>query len=188
MAVRVSLNDVVLSASEACCSLYVERGTADLTVAEICAATGLSQRSFYRYFPVKADSVQPVLDWTTATFNSHVATASEAPTRTILREGFRRMLGGQHAERTRMLTRIMVADPELWSVFLRAVHFGEVSLIPALADRLRLPADSARARVAAAAVAAATRLALEDLVGSDIDPEEPFMAFIDAFGSGLFDT
>jgi len=180
--------ETVLRASEACCALYVDRGTADLTVAEICQATGLSQRSFYRYFPAKADSVKPVLNWTTETFNSHVATAPDAPIREILRDGFHQMLGGEVAGRTRALTPILLADPELWSVFLRAVHSGELSLVPVLAIRLGLPSASLRARAAAGVVATATRLSLEEMAASGADPEDSFVRFIDAFDSGLFIT
>lgn len=178
-------DDARLRAAEACCTLYIERGTTDLTIAEIAAAIGISQRTFYRYFAIKAESVKPVFDWTTATFNRHVTAApADVPLRDVLTEGFDAMLGGPNAERTRRLFPLIFADPELWSVFLRAVHYGETSLAPALAPRLGVPSASIRSRAAAAAVATATRLALEDLVVSTADPAAAFASYLDAFGLG----
>jgi AcrR family transcriptional regulator len=177
-------DDARLRAAEACCDLYISRGTTDLTIAEIAAEIGISQRTFYRYFAIKAESVKPVFDWTTATFNHHVATAPDAPLREVLTDGFDVMLGGDHAERTRRLFPLIFADPELWSMFLRAVHYGETSLAPALARRLGVPSASIRSRAAAAAVATATRLALEDLVVSGADPAAAFASYLDAFGLG----
>jgi AcrR family transcriptional regulator len=177
-------DDARLRAAEACCALYIERGTTDLTVAEIAAQIGISQRTFYRYFAIKAESVKPVFDWTTATFNQFVATAPAAPLRQLLLDGFEVMLGGVHAERTRRLFPLVFADPELWSVFLRAVHYGETSLMPALAKRLGVASGTVRARAAAAAVATATRLALEDLVIHEADPAHAFASYLDAFTLG----
>lgn len=173
-------DDARLRAAEACCALYIARGTTDLTIAEIAAEIGISQRTFYRYFAIKAESVKPVFDWTTATFNTFIATAPDAPLRQVLLDGFDVMLGGEHAERTRRLFPLIFADPELWSVFLRAVHYGETTLTPALARRLGEASDSVRARAAAAAVATATRLALEDMVLRGADPAHAFASYLDA--------
>lgn len=177
-------DDARLRAAEACCALYIERGTTDLTIAEIAALIGISQRTFYRYFAIKAESVKPVFDWTTAAFNAFIATAPNQPLRQLLIDGFDIMLGGEHAERTRLLFPLVFRDPEMWSVFLRSVHYGETSLEPALARRLEVEAGSIRSRAAAAAVATATRLALEDLVLRDADPAIAFASFIDAFKLG----
>ncbi|GAA2059005.1 hypothetical protein GCM10009757_39700 [Streptomyces cheonanensis] len=177
-------DDAAMRASERCCELYISRGTTALTVAEITAAIGISARSFHRYFPTKADTVQPVFDWTTDTFNAHVRTAGPGAPRDVLRDGFRAMLGGAHAARTRALFPLVFADPGMWSVFLRAVHHGEITLAEALAPRLGLPADAVLTRTAAAAVASATRLALEEMARTGRNPEPLFLAHIDAFAAG----
>ena len=184
-----SHSDARLRASEACCALYVSRDTTDLTVAEIASAVGISQRSFYRYFPIKAESVSPVLDWTTRTFNEAVQDApADTPVREVLRDAFRAMLGGAVAERTRTLFPLIFADPEMWSVFLRKVHNGERSLSPVLAPRLGLDPSSLASRASAATVASATRLALELMVTDGADPEERFMQVLDTFSSGAVRT
>jgi len=179
------VDDSILRASEACCALFVARGTTQLTVAEITAEIGISARSFHRYFPIKAECVMPVFDWTTATFNEHVGSASGASVHEVLVTGFARMLGGDVSERTRTLFPLVFRDEEMWSVFLRAVHVGESSLAPVLAARLGVTPDSREGRVAAAAVATATRLALEEMVERGADPEQSFAAQLTLFGAGI---
>jgi len=181
----VRVDTAVLRASEACCALFVARGSTQLTVAEITDAIGISARSFHRYFPIKAECVKPVFDWTTATFNEHVSSASGDSVHELLVTGFARMLGGDVKERTRTLFPLVFRDEEMWSVFLRAVHVGESTLAPALAARLGVAADSTQGRAAAAAVATATRLALEEMVERGVDPEESFATYLTRFGAGI---
>jgi AcrR family transcriptional regulator len=171
-----------LSAAEACCALYIERGSTDIPIREIASAIGISERTFYRYFPIKAATVAPIFDWTTATFNSTIHEApDDLPVRDVLRRGFRAMLGGPVEERTRRLFPLVFADHEMWSLFLRKVHDGERSLTPVLAPRLGVEEASAEGRAGAAAVASATRIALESMVTSGSDPEVIFMSILDAF-------
>lgn len=174
-----------LRASERCCELFVERGTTDLTIAEIARAVEVSERTFYRYFPIKAESVSPLFDWTTTRFDEAVTSAApDAGVADVLLAAFRAALGGPVAARTRSLFPLVFADAEMWSVFLRKVHDGERSLAPLLAPRLGLTPDSVAARAAAAAVASATRIALETMVTTGADPEAVYAQTIDAFASG----
>jgi AcrR family transcriptional regulator len=186
----VAVDSARLRAAEACCALYIARGTTDITIADIALAIGVSQRTFYRYFPIKAESVSPIFDWTTRAFNAAVAGAPPAqPVQDVLKHGFRGMLGGPVAERTAALFPLVFADREMWSVFLRHVHDGERQITPILAPRLGLASDSVAARAAAAAVASATRIALEGMVTQHLDAETLFAETISAFASGaLRDT
>ena len=178
--------DARLRASEACCALFIERGTTALTIAEISNEIGISERTFYRYFAIKAESIAPVFDWTTRTFDDVIATAPPAaPVREVLQQGWRAMLGGTNDARTRLLFPLVFADPEMWSVFLRKVHDGERALTPLLAPRLGLETDDVRARAASAAVASATRIVLEEMVIRGADPEESFLRLVDAFDGSL---
>ena len=174
-----------LRASERCCDFYVERASTDLTVAEIAEAAGVSQRTFYRYFPTKAESLSPVFDWTTAEFNSAIAAASpDASLTDTLGQAFRAAFGESKADRTRALFPLVFADMEMWSVFLRKVHDGERSLAHVLTPRLGLDIDDLSARAAAASVASATRIALEVMVTNGSDPEHVYAQMIDAFTTG----
>lgn len=175
-----------LKAAEACCDLYIRRGTTDLTIAEISREIGISQRSFYRYFPIKAESISPVFDWTTAAFDAAVLGAHPAAdVRDVLRGAWRASLGTDNADRTRRLFPLVFADAEMWSAFLRKVHDGERALSPILGARLGLDPDAPRARAASAAVASATRIALEQMVMTGADPEQAYLSLIDAFSGDL---
>lgn len=174
-----------LRASERCCDLFVAQGTTDLTIAQIAGAIGISQRSFYRYFPTKAESVSPVFDWTTARFDEAIADAApDAPLPEILLAAFRAGLGGTQRARTRALFPLVFADAEMWAVFLRKVHDGERSLARVMTPRLALDTGTIAARAAAAAVASATRIALEVMVTTGAEPETVYADTIDAFASG----
>ncbi|WP_181420390.1 TetR/AcrR family transcriptional regulator [Curtobacterium sp. MCBD17_023] len=174
-----------LRASERCAELFIARGTTGLPIAEITAAVDLSPRTFHRYFATKAESVSPLFDWTTRRFDVTIHAAPEdQPVRETLLAAFRAALGGRIAARTTALFPLVFADAEMWSVFLRKVHDGERSLAPVLAPRLGLEPRTPVARAAAAAVASATRIALEAMVTSGADPEEMYAQTIDAFASG----
>ncbi len=61
---------------QAALALYLERGYADVTVAEIAAAAGLTRRTFFRYFPDKRE----ILFAGAHTFQDAVVTAvTDAP-------------------------------------------------------------------------------------------------------------
>ncbi|GAA1487558.1 TetR/AcrR family transcriptional regulator [Brachybacterium sacelli] len=172
-----------LRAAEACSALYISRGTTALTVSQICEEIALPQRTFYRYFPVKADSIGPIFDWSTRTFTMSITAASpDATLAEILEDAFRAMFDGEHAERTRALFPLVLADAEMWSLFLRTVHDGERTLTPVLAPRLGIPDTSLRARTASAAVASSTRIALECMVTEGVDLVEHFMDLLAGFG------
>lgn len=97
---------------------------------------------------------------------------------------FRASLLGESAERTLQLFRLVFRNSEMWSVFMRRVHDGELSVAPVLAPRLGLAADSVAARAAAAAVASSIRIALEDMVTAGADPEIAYVRTLAQFTSG----
>lgn len=172
-----------LRAAEACCALYIARATTSLTAAEICEEIRVPQRTFYRYFPTKADSICPIFEWSTRTFEASIASApAHTGLAAVLRDAFCAMFGGEHASRTRALFPLVFSDSEMWSLFLRKVHDGERTLAPVLALRLGIPEQSVRARAASAAVASSTRIALERMVTDGVDPEAHFMDLLVAFG------
>lgn len=174
-----------LRASELCCALFIARGTTDLTIAEITREIGISERTFHRYFPFKADAVGPVFDWSVRRSNAVIADADPDLALTeVLHLAFREGLLGRSTERTLQLFPLVFRDPEMWSVFMRKVHDGELSVAPLLAFRLGLAADSVAARAAAAAVASSIRIALEDMATTGADPEGAFVETIAQFTSG----
>lgn len=174
-----------LRVSEDCCLYYLEKHTTRLPVAEIAAAVGISERTFYRYFPVKADSVAPIFDHMTETMNSIVVAGPTPDLRQLMIDAFDTMFTSRITSRAAEFFPLVFADPEIWALFLRKVQEGETSLAPLLASSLGLPADDNRARAAAAAVASSTRIALERLTTAGADPSVEFVGLLDAFGDQI---
>ncbi|PZE23178.1 TetR/AcrR family transcriptional regulator [Curtobacterium sp. MCBD17_028] len=174
-----------LRASERCCELFIARGTTDISIAEIADAVGISPRSFYRYFPIKAESVGPMFDATIRASNAMITGARpDAPLLEVLVQAFHTTLFEDARVRTRAILPLVFEDPEMWSVFIRKLHDGERSVAPILAPRLGVPVDSLQARTAAAAVASALRIALEVMVTSGGDPAAVYAEALDAFAAG----
>lgn len=157
-----------------------------MTVAVIADHLNLSQRTFHRYFPTKAQSVGPMFDWMTSTFDSVLEAADpDEPIVESLRRSYAAMIAGDRLDRSRALFPLIFADGDMWAVFLRKVHDGERALAPVLAPLLGLEANSLRARAAAAAVATATRLSLEGMVTHSADPEGLFLEVLTEHASPL---
>ncbi|MFF2486144.1 TetR family transcriptional regulator [Microbacterium sp. NPDC058062] len=171
-----------LRVSDRCCELFVSRGSVDVTIAELAAAADISQRTFHRYFPFKAESVGPTFDAMIRRSNNVIAEADEdRPLAAVLREAFSASLLDAATDRTRRLFPLVFGDREMWAVFLRKLHDGERSVAPILAPRLRAPEDSLSARAAAAAVASAIRIALEVMVTTGADPATTYAELLDEF-------
>lgn len=182
-------DDARLAASISCVGFYIEHGTTDVTVARLAEAAGISQRTFHRYFPIKAESVAPVFEWMTVTFEQSIVSApADRAILDVLRDAMEVMLHGEFRERTAPFFSLVFADAEMWSVFLRKLHDGEHTLIPVLTSRLGSAPTTLRARSAAAAVATATRLALESMVTDGADPVTQFELVIETFSPGLLTT
>jgi AcrR family transcriptional regulator len=174
-----------LRVSEDCCLYYLEKQSTRMPVAEIAAAVGISERTFYRYFTVKADSVEPIFDHMTETMNVTVIAGPAADLRRLMIDAFETMFTSRITSRAAEFFPLIFADPEIWALFLRKVQEGETSLAPLVAASLGLPADDNRARAAAAAVASSTRIALERLTSHGADLSIEFTGLLDAFGQRI---
>lgn len=171
-----------LRVSEQCCLFYLQCGTTRLKVMDIAHAAGVSERTFYRYFTVKADSVAPVFDWMTQTMNAAVLAHPPTQLRDVVIDAFEAMFTSRITGRAQEFFPLIFADEEMWALFLRKVHDGETSLAPLLADLLGLPVGHDRARAAAAAIASSTRIALERLSTEGTGVTVEFTKVLDAFG------
>ncbi|MET7356277.1 TetR/AcrR family transcriptional regulator [Streptomyces mirabilis] len=173
-----------LRASRATCALYVERNATDLTVKEICARIDVSERTFYRYFPNKADVVGPFFAWTVTEFLTVLENSPvDRPLRDVLNGAFDAALGGSTAPLTSALFPLIFANEEIWSVYLRHIHDAELDLLPPLAARLSRAPESPECRAAAAAIASSTRIALETMVREGASAAATFDAMLVAFDS-----
>jgi AcrR family transcriptional regulator len=162
-------------------ALFAERGFADVSVDEICAAADVAPRSFFRYFPAKADVLLEPVREISAQLEALIAAAPpEHDDETVLRDAYRR-LGAYVLDHWERLSQFFHA----------AADAGAVRLSPLvhLADRERMIAELLRQRRGDRAVAdwrqrlvvartlAAFRVWLDDVRGGAVaDP----LAHLDA--------
>jgi AcrR family transcriptional regulator len=178
----VSKKAAMLAVSQSCCDLFIARGTTAISISDMCDTTGVAPRTFHRWFRAKADVLQPVFEWGTSTFNGVIAAADIPLSPTVLEHAFDAAFEGENSARTRDLFPLVLADPELWAVFLRAVHHGEVTLAQVLASRWSTAPDDIRARMTSAAVAVAFRVAIERSALAGGPPKPVFLDAIRASG------
>src|SRR5690348_8088241 len=62
LAPREGRDQAMLEASQAVIALFLRKRTSDFSVKELAAHAGLSERTFYRYFPRKEDAIRPAVD------------------------------------------------------------------------------------------------------------------------------
>ncbi|TNE90830.1 MAG: TetR/AcrR family transcriptional regulator [Deltaproteobacteria bacterium] len=154
------IEPAVLDASRAVVGLYLFEGGADRPIKELAAHTGLSERTFYRYFPRKEDVVRPYLRSAVDTLVKQLRVPSGS---------LRDQIAGNHGAildlaqslHVRRLLDVLGSTERLRAVWLQVLTDAEQAFAVELATRLGISADSTRARFAASALVAAGRLALE---------------------------
>jgi AcrR family transcriptional regulator len=171
-----------LAAAQKCVEAYLTAGTTDLTVAQLCKATGLSQRTFYRYFAIKADTIRPIFDGMTARFGLEISEPGTS-LQLALHNAFVDIVIGPRPSHTIALFRLIRADTEMWSVFLEIMQGNEESLAAALASQAGRHRTPRSARAGAVAIVAASRLALEAAALHGADAPHVFDAYVTEFGS-----
>ncbi|SDT32349.1 transcriptional regulator, TetR family [Streptomyces sp. TLI_053] len=153
-----------LEIAQAAAELFAARGAEATTAEEIATASGISLRTFYRYFSEKEDAVAPLLAaggerWVRLFTES----ASDLPVREALERSAAESLSPSDAPAVEALrwTRDLLRDPRLATVWQRVHADSEERLRAAIADRCPPGTDVLEIRLAAAAATAAIRVALE---------------------------
>jgi AcrR family transcriptional regulator len=159
-----------LRASEAICEFFVARGSTDFKVVDLAEAAGLTERTFYRYFPTKEEVVRPVLDGGSLILASVIESRVDLSVAEAVVEGFDAAVGGEFETRTDGLFTLLFRDDSLRPILLQAFHDSEQIIRPALARRLGVGPSSLAAQVAAASTLAMIRVALELLTRGGEDP------------------
>jgi AcrR family transcriptional regulator len=160
--------------------LFVERGYAETTLAEIAEVAGVSTRTIFAYFPSKED----ILFATMQTMRDALAQAlADRPAGTDALTALQDFILSSAHEKTELdhkLGQVIAADPTLSShKRARIAEFQEV-LAAAIADDLGVGPDDLRPQVAAASLTAAFEvLERQDRGDSTVPTHEEIAAAID---------
>jgi AcrR family transcriptional regulator len=155
-------NAVRAQLAEAALKLFVEQGFEATTVEQIAAVTGLSRRSFHRYFSSKED----VLGQWFAEMGQQIAAALAARPHhehpwLALRRAFDDLVQGMSTRpEARVMTRMMLDTPALHASHLHKYAHWRVLIADVLQHRLA-EGGSRPARIAAVALAGAALASLE---------------------------
>lgn len=155
-------NAVRAELAEAALRLFVEQGYEATTVEQIAAATGLSRRSFHRYFSSKEDVLG---QWSVDTGQKIAAALAarppEEPPWLALRRAFDDLVEGLSARpESLVMTRMMLETPALHASHLQKHADWGALLADVLQHRLAESGDRP-ARIAAVALAGAALASLE---------------------------
>jgi AcrR family transcriptional regulator len=164
-------------------ALFDERGFEHVTITEIAAAADIAPRTFFSYFRSKDDVVFHDFEVVFAALEARMdARADGASTLDVLRAFLEEILEGMAlqdpAEQCRR--RVIGDSPALQQRDRELVGRFEPLLADNLARDLGVPRDSPRARVVAAAAAAALT-ELERAFDKTNPPENPVAAFDEIF-------
>lgn len=190
LAPREGRDQAMLEASQAVIALFLRKRTSDFSVKELAAHAGLSERTFYRYFPRKEDAIRPAVD---ASLASIVSEMRAAPRGKTLREAMVEALGRSLTEENAMnwenLLSVLNETDSLRAAWLQILTNAEIALAHAAAERLGISPDSQRARLLGAVLVTAGRLALEQpsSAGRKRDPGEVLTEYLDLLGPTLFE-
>ncbi|HWH33939.1 MAG TPA: TetR family transcriptional regulator [Acidimicrobiales bacterium] len=145
-------------------ALFCQRGYDEVTVEHIAAEAGVSARTFFRYFPTKEDALYPAGDAQLERLRSLLAERPAGePVVSALRISLLAMAADFAPQRDAFLVqaRVINSVPALRAGSARRILEFEVQLAAMVAERLGAdPALSLLARVVAASVVAALRVAI----------------------------
>jgi AcrR family transcriptional regulator len=153
---RSSRNQAMTDASRAVVELFIDSGHTDFTVTELARHAGISERSFYRYFPRKEDVVRPFLTGGFERISALVATRpADEPVRTALVAAWSGSWVATDTDRSRRLFRLLFDDDGLRATWFKVITESEAGWARVIALRLGIDPSSQRAALIGAVVAAA---------------------------------
>lgn len=182
-------DQAVLEASRAIVALLLRTRSADLPIKELAAHAGLSERTFYRWFPRKEDAIRPYLQ---AGLLHTVTRLRDAPADVPLRDALvtahAELLDASQPHGGPVLLAVIDSDERLRAVWLQVLTDAEEAFATVIAERLGIPRSATRARLAGALVVAAGRLALrsDPVVAGVTTAGQAFAACLDLLGPALF--
>lgn len=156
----------VLQASRSIIELYLERGTTELPVKELAAHVGLAERTFYRYFPRKEETIRPYVEHGLERIVAKLrATPTDRSLESAVIEAHAESFEAGKDARWQAFFPLLQADEKIRGVWLQVVAEAETSFAAVIAERLGLQPEDQRARLAGAVLTLLGRLALEQPFG-----------------------
>lgn len=161
-------HDELLAISRQSAAVFVEAGGSSPTVACLAETAGISERTFYRYFPTKEDVLRPVFD----AGNHAFATALTAqPRRTELADAVVNAFDLTFASSTdaeaRDLMTVVFADPALRRIWLQAAYETTDLIRTGVARLLGTGRDDLTTTVACGQAVLLVTVALQHLIRDD---------------------
>src|SRR3989440_8159914 len=145
-------------------ALLARHGYDAVSAEAIAAEAGVSLRTFYRYFSTKDEVLSPIITEATQEF---VAAIAARPAREGLATAVQRAYEGsrpqQGPEGVRALIGLLTDVPALYARWLSDLRTIEDALLPVVQRRVRRPMSDEQARITAAAIVTALRIAIETL-------------------------
>lgn len=150
--------------------LFAEQGVAATSGEQIARAAGVSERTFWRYFPHKESCVEPLLTKMIDAFCVVLHTwPAELELIDHLRATYTPLLDGASDEDIEALlevVRLTQGERALRAAYLVLRERAEDALAEVLANRTGLPQDAMEIRVQAAAMSAVLKVASDDVARS----------------------
>jgi AcrR family transcriptional regulator len=179
----------MLQVSRAVVDLFIEHRTSNFTVKELAVYAGISERSFYRYFPRKEDVVRPFL---TAGFERVAAIAANRPIsepvdRALVAAWSDSWVATQ-AERHKTLFRVLDESDVFRAISFQVINESGARWAEVIAQRIGIDARSQQATLAGAVVVAAARLSAQSFTDTDPtdSPADVFASSMRLIGIELF--
>jgi AcrR family transcriptional regulator len=162
-------------------TLLIIDGGYNHTVSQLSEKLGIPERTFYNYFPTKADVIRPVLEHGIDRMASTIiAEPLSSPFAAVLMSGFESSLWGEHGEHTKRVVPVVLAEPALYAVWLSTIQSFETTLAAAIRPRVDVVRDSVEEHMLAATLVSAVRISFEHMA---THRTEPVATFWEALGS-----
>ncbi|MDB5714838.1 MAG: TetR/AcrR family transcriptional regulator [Sphingomonadales bacterium] len=180
--------DPARQVSHAALSLFVKEGTTRFSVKELAEHAGISERTFYRYFPRKEDVVRPVLSGGANQLSALLAARPVSePVLQALKAAFALSWWGESTEQAQALRELMHETDVLRTIWLDIIAETETRLRTAIAARLGLDEGANQARLIANVVCAVIRSSAGTCDSSDPHAlTDAFARDLDCVAAGLF--
>ncbi len=147
--------------------LFTEQGVAATSGEQIAQAAGVSERTFWRYFPHKESCVEPLLTKMVDAFCAVLlAWPPELELIDHLREAYSPLLDSasdEDIEAVLAVVRLTHHERALRAAYLMLRERAEDALAEVLAERMGKPRDTLDVRVQAASMSAVLKVATDDV-------------------------